>query len=117
VAVANFGGGNRPETAPFGLEGGKTAPPHRLYLRKGDHVLDVDAESFYSYDTNDVFEIYESGGGGYGNPHRRPVERVQDDVVNGLVSVEKAREDYGVVIDPASFAVNETETARLRNRG
>ena len=117
VTVANFGGGNRPETAPFGLEGGKTAPPHRLYLRKGDHVLDVDAESFYSYDTNDVFEIYESGGGGYGNPHRRPVERVQDDVVNGLVSVEKAREDYGVVIDPASFAVNETETARLRNRG
>src|SRR5690606_4964078 len=114
IAVANFGGGNRPETVPFGLEGGKAAPPHELYLRKGKQVINVDAESFYSYDNGDVFEIYESGGGGYGDPKRRALERVRADVMDGLVSAERAREDYGVVIDPRTFVIDQQATAQLR---
>lgn len=39
------------------------------------------------------------GGGGYGDPRRRPVASVADDVRNGLVSREGARLEYGVVID------------------
>ncbi|MHA6140056.1 caprolactamase subunit beta [Pseudomonas mohnii] len=39
------------------------------------------------------------GGGGYGNPLRRPVASVINDVRNGLVSREGARLEYGVVID------------------
>lgn len=39
------------------------------------------------------------GGGGYGDPLRRPVASVVDDVRNGLVSREGARLEYGVVID------------------
>ena len=31
------------------------------------------------------------GGGGYGNPHERPVDKVVSDVKNGLVSIEGAR--------------------------
>ena len=38
------------------------------------------------------------GGGGYGNPYERPIEKVVWDVKNGLVSVRGAQEDYGVVI-------------------
>lgn len=38
------------------------------------------------------------GGGGYGPARERPVERVLDDVVNGYVSLEAAREHYGVDI-------------------
>ena len=38
-----------------------------------------------------------------------------EDVRNGLVSIEGARRDYGVVItDPAALTVDEAETARLR---
>ena len=37
------------------------------------------------------------GGGGYGNPLERPVEKVILDVKNGLVSRKGAQEDYGVV--------------------
>ena len=114
IAVANFGGGNRAATAPFGLAGGKAAPQHRLYLRQGDETITVDAESFYQYGTGDIFEIFQSGGGGFGDPRRRVVERVREDVVNGVVSVDQAREVYGVVIDPDSFAVAEAETQALR---
>lgn len=114
IAVANFGGGNRLETAPFGLEGGKAAPPHQLYLRTRDGVTPVDTESFYSFNTGDIFEIYESGGGGYGDPRRRPADKVLDDVANGLVSVENARHHYGVHIDPETMVVDEQATAKLR---
>lgn len=39
------------------------------------------------------------GGGGYGDPKARPVERVLDDVVNGYVTCEAAREHYGVHVE------------------
>lgn len=54
------------------------------------------------------------GGGGYGNPFERPVERVADDVRNGMVSVAGARADYGVVMDPATRGVDQEATTRLR---
>jgi N-methylhydantoinase B len=57
------------------------------------------------------------GGGGYGDPFQRPVEKVVDDVRNGLVSLEGAKADYGVEIrDEGTLAVDEAATARLRSR-
>lgn len=52
-------------------------------------------------------------GGGYGDPRKRPAARVADDVARGLVSVEKAREPYGMAV-AADFSVDEAETAKLR---
>lgn len=43
------------------------------------------------------------GGGGYGNPRQRAAEAVASDVRSGLVSVDKARSLYGVVVEPATF--------------
>jgi N-methylhydantoinase B len=65
------------------------------------------------------------GGGGYGNPHERDVQSVLADVVDGYVSVEKARELYGVEVryigdpqrvvrPPGLYRVDEAETQRLR---
>ena len=56
------------------------------------------------------------GGGGYGDPRERPVDRVVTDVVRGYVSVERARDDYGVVVDPATLALDAAATAELRGR-
>jgi N-methylhydantoinase B len=55
-----------------------------------------------------------AGGGGYGNPFERDVELVESDVANGYVSVEKAKEDYGVVIDPETMKSDPEGTAKLR---
>jgi N-methylhydantoinase B len=55
------------------------------------------------------------GGGGYGNPYERPIEKVLLDVQNGLVSVAGAREDYGIVItDGPSHSVDVAATRKLR---
>ena len=55
------------------------------------------------------------GGGGYGNPRERNIEDVRQDVINGYVSIEQARQDYGVVIDPKSLEVDNKATEELRN--
>jgi N-methylhydantoinase B len=58
------------------------------------------------------------GGGGYGNPFERPVDKVVWDVKNGLVSIKGAKEDYGVIIsDEKTLAVDIDATNALRARG
>ena len=62
----------------------------------------------------DVIVIDVAGGGGFGDPLDRDPEMVQEDVVQGCVSLEKAREDYGVVIDPATMKADLKATDELR---
>ena len=53
------------------------------------------------------------GGGGLGDPKARAVASVADDVRQGLVSREMARDSYGVIIDEAgNMDVEATELAR-----
>ena len=56
------------------------------------------------------------GGGGYGHPFERDPELVADDVREGYVSLESARNDYGVEIDPATQEVDWAETDKIRRK-
>jgi N-methylhydantoinase B len=62
----------------------------------------------------DVIQFLSAGGGGYGDAFERDPEIVEQDVINGYVSIEKAREDYGVVVDPQTLKVDRVETAKVR---
>jgi N-methylhydantoinase B len=116
IKAANFGGGVHEVTAPFGLEGGEPAPPHELFIQKCDgETVNVDTESFYDLNEGDLYEIYQSGGGGYGSPLQRPTAEVLRDVIDGLVSPAEAKAKYGVVIDPHTRQVDEAATAELRS--
>ena len=66
-----------------------------------------------SVPANDRLIVSMPGGGGYGDPHKRPAAKVAEDVALGLVSKKAARELYGVAL-AADGAVDEAETARLR---
>ena len=57
-----------------------------------------------------------SGGGGFGDPLNRDTEKVRHDVREGYVTLEKAREIYGVVIktDSELYSVDAEATAALR---
>ena len=63
----------------------------------------------------DVIKFHSAGGGGYGNPFERDPQAVEKDVLDGYVSLEKAREYYGVVIDPATLDVDLAETEKVRS--
>ena len=55
------------------------------------------------------------GGGGWGNPLDRSVEKVLEDVTDHYVSVQRARDVYGVVIDPQTLEVDYKATEQLRS--
>jgi N-methylhydantoinase B len=63
----------------------------------------------------DVVTIDAAGGGGYGNPLERDLEMVESDVIEGYVSVGRARQDYGVIIDPKSMKVDEEASRKLKD--
>lgn len=62
----------------------------------------------------DVITFHNPGGGGYGDALERDPEMVERDVINGYVSLEKAEEDYGVVVDPETMRLDLEATKRLR---
>jgi N-methylhydantoinase B len=55
-----------------------------------------------------------SGGGGYGSALERDPERVRRDVVEGWISAARARDVYGVVLDPAGEVDHATTAERRR---
>ena len=59
-------------------------------------------------------QLLSGGGGGYGPPEERDIERVVEDVRLGYVTAEGARNDYGVVIAADSLEVDRGATDRLR---
>ncbi|MGE5258492.1 MAG: hydantoinase B/oxoprolinase family protein [Hyphomicrobiales bacterium] len=62
----------------------------------------------------DMMEFHSAGGGGYGNPIERDPEAVASDVLNGYVSIDRAREGYGVVLYPDTLKIDAEATERLR---
>jgi N-methylhydantoinase B len=61
------------------------------------------------------FVTRSAGGGAVGDPLERDPELVRGDVIEGFVSVEAARTEYGVSLD-SSLAVDEDATRELRGR-
>jgi N-methylhydantoinase B len=62
----------------------------------------------------DVVTIDAPGGGGYGEPFERDPEMVENDVAEGYVTVEAAKSEYGVVIDPATMKADVKATRAAR---
>ena len=90
-------GGKHGAKAQFLVSGQPGNPFGLTRMKPGDRII-MDA----------------AGGGGFGDPLDRDPEMVQEDVIQGYVSIEKAREDYGVVIDPGTMKVDSLATERLR---
>jgi N-methylhydantoinase B len=95
---------------PEGMFGGRPGSKAR-FERNGQPA---DPSGLTHCDRGDRIEFCSAGGGGYGDPFERDPEAVESDAANGYVSAERAREDYGVVIDPGTLNVDLEATMRLR---
>jgi N-methylhydantoinase B len=64
----------------------------------------------------DVVSLETPGGGGLGNPLERNPAMVLNDVRNGYVTLQRAREVYRVAIDASDgdYTINESKTRALR---
>jgi N-methylhydantoinase B len=101
---------------PAGVNGGHAGRPGRALVNPGrpDERQLASMSDGNVLRRGDVLRLYTSGGGGWGHPMGRPLERVRRDVMGGFVSAESARVDYGVVIDPATGVVDVPASQRLR---
>jgi N-methylhydantoinase B len=108
---------DRQRVRPFGLFGGKPGTPSRNVLRRDGEVTPLPAKFTMTMRRGDVLHHVQPGAGGLGDPFERDPERVLADVRDEKVSVEAARRDYGVAIDPVSRKIDLPETARLRAAG
>jgi N-methylhydantoinase B len=105
---------DRTKNAPWGLFGGHAARPAKYVVNpEGDSEV-VSSKSTTKLSPNDIASVQTPGGGGYGDPHDRPPDEVLEDVVNGKVSVEKARAEYGVAVDKEAREIDYSKTQTLR---
>jgi N-methylhydantoinase B len=96
----------RNKIQPWGLQGGKPGATG-VYTRRrasGDEEV-LPSKCTVEIRRGDSLIIKTPGGGGFGDPFARPIEKVVGDVVSGLVSPASAEADYGVVIDSETFEV------------
>ena len=97
-----------------GFDGGTDGLPGQLILETaaGKHLALPSKVPYRKAARGDRLLAYGPSGGGYGNPLRRDPTAVLDNVLDGLISSEIAREHYGVVI--ANGTVDAAETEKLR---
>jgi N-methylhydantoinase B len=116
TTVVTFGDGD--VEPAFGLFGGKGGTLNKIEITYPDGNV-------YKTTTKDLVEkvpkgaiLFQQagGGGGYGDSFLRPQEKVAEDVKNGIISLEKAQEDYGVVMEAETFKVDLKATEKIRKK-
>jgi N-methylhydantoinase B len=90
---------------------------HRRYLIGKERTRRIPPHSVVHVDIGERVVFCHQGGGGVGDPFERDLEAVRSDVLNEIVSIKGAKEDYGVVIDPETLQIDLEETKKLRGTG
>ncbi len=95
-----YGDGVDKDARAFGLFGGCDGAANRLELEyPGGRVVEPsEKDKIENLPRGTVLRQWAGGGGGYGDPRERPVERVLTEVRDGLLSPQKALIEYGVIV-------------------
>ena len=78
--------------------GGDGAKAFSKIVRQDGSEEVVNSKLFTVVHSGERLIVETAGGGGYGDPHERDRQSVQEDVRNRKVSEESAKKDYGLVI-------------------
>jgi N-methylhydantoinase B len=102
----------RGQCPPWGIAGGQAG--HACYV----DIIRKDGETTrawkgrFSLDAGDGLRVVSGGGGGYGAPHEREIDRVLADIDAGYVTSAHAAEAYGVIL--GSTGALDAEATRQR---
>lgn len=101
----------RNKIKPYGLFGGGGGANDfcGILLPNGKTVqICIDAKTGYKA------VIKTSGGGGWGNPLNRDIKRIELDVLNGYISIDSAKKNYGCIINPTTYKADVKKTRIFR---
>lgn len=102
----------------YGIHGGGPGSLNEGYLNKGrpgEKKLHSN-EGWNKAKSGDTLTIYSAGGGGWGDPLERSLAAVLNDVRDEMVTLESARDSYGVVIEHGKLDEAATRTLREKLR-
>jgi len=114
---------DRTQYAAPGLLGGKEGATGEVSLENGERLH---AKALMDLKSGDVVHVNLPGGGGYGDPMKRDVEKVRWDVIDGYITAQEAEKKYGVVINyighgddlvklPDNWVVDRVKTNDIRS--
>ena len=110
---------DRSELAPYGVNGGEAGGNYSIEIERATGETEalpgmVDGVQVRA---GDVVKLVTTGGGGWGDPLKRPPELVRYDVMCGNVTHTSARDLYGVVLhtEGTQIVVDEVATKSLRD--
>ncbi len=108
-----FGDGKK--FPPYGLYGGEPGSCNIAFINEGkEGERELKAKESVPLKKGDSYTTYPSGGGGWGDPKERDPELVRLDVKNGIVSMERAKKVYRVVLSEGDFTIDAEATQELR---
>lgn len=111
---------DRNRSITWGSEGGLPGIPHGVTLEMDGEVNEMGTVfSNIPISEGDMFVRPSSGGGGFGDPLKRDPEAVLEDVIDEYVSIDRAKKDYGVVIqtidpDLCEYTIDQEATENQR---
>lgn len=117
MTLITFGEGRR--IPAMGAAGAKSAMVNkkvgRLEITRNGATETITQNVIETIKPGEIAANMNPGGGGFGNAFERDIHLVISDIRNGLVSIEGAKLDYGVIFsDPDKLVVDDAATAKAR---
>ena len=109
-------GSERGQFAPLGLFGGLPGSLFKCTIEHPDGSVESVPPKGKTrvVHKNDRVSINSAGSGGYGDPLERDLDAALNDVLDGYVTSEKLKKDYGIIFNEKDSLINAEDTNALR---
>jgi len=90
---------DRAKFPPWGIFGGKDGAPSRYFREKEGVATPIKSKCTFEVEPGEIISFQTPGSGGYGEPRLRSREAIRNDLLNGKISPERAKIDYGFMFE------------------
>ena len=104
----------RTKFLPYGAQGGSQGSRTYSIMNPDTDKKVLPSKFLTSMKKGEVYRLIQAGAGGYGDPLERDPDAVVADATQGKVTLDHAKEAYGVVLKSNPLSVDKDATEKLR---